>query len=265
MAQIARPTGIIGGSGMLGRAIAQALIDRGAVSAADLWICNRSGSRAGLEQFTEVTVTTDVAELAAACEIVVLCLPPAALPGLSLSMPDRLVISVMAGVTTDRLEEATGSGRIVRAMTSPAAAIGLAYSPWVATSAVNADDRACVTALFEACGQTDEVGEEAQIDTFTALTGPVPGFVALYAQAMIDYATGAGIAPAIAERAVRQLFFASGAMLAHGADTPADHVEQMIAYAGTTAAGLEEMRRLEIPERIAKGLDAAVRQAREPV
>ncbi|KGF68343.1 pyrroline-5-carboxylate reductase [Hoeflea sp. BAL378] len=254
--------GIIGGSGMLGRAIAHALLDRMALPASDLWISNRSGGKAGFEQFPEVEVTTDNARLGEACDIVILSVPPALAPDIGMDVPAKLVISVMAGVTLDRLQAMTGSDRVVRAMSSPAAELGLAYSPWAAAPAVGPADRAVVTRIFSACGLTDEVDDEAHLDHFTAMTGPVPGFVAFYADCMIDYAVKAGIAPAVADRAIRQLFFSAGAMLAHGQASPADHVRQMIDYAGTTAAGLSAMGNSPIREAIAEGLDAAVRKAR---
>jgi len=132
----------------------------------------------------------------------------------------------------------------------------------MASRAINAADRASVTSIFSACGATDEISDENHLDHFTAMTGPVPGFVAFYAECMIDYAVKAGISPAIADRAIRQLFFSAGAMLAHGKASPADHVQQMIDYAGTTAAGLTAMRNSPIPDAIAKGLDAAAEKAR---
>ena len=254
--------GIIGGSGMLGRAIAHALLDRMALPAAGLWIANRSGGKAGFEQFPDIQVTTDNARLGEACDIVILSVPPTMAPGIGIEVPGKLVISVMAGVTLDRLQALTGSDRVVRAMSSPAAELGLAYSPWAASPAIGPADRDIVTRIFSACGVTDEIEDESQLDHFTAMTGPVPGFVAFYADCMIDYAVKAGIAPAIADRAVRQLFFSAGAMLAHGQASPADHVQQMVDYAGTTAAGLEAMRASPIRDAIAEGLDAAVQKAR---
>lgn len=254
--------GIIGGSGMLGRSIACALLDRNIIQPSDLWVSNRSGNTAGFEQFPGINFTSDNMQLCDACKVIILSVPPASASEIAINVPDRLVISVMAGVKIDELEDLTGSRRIVRAMSSPAAELGLAYSPWVASAEVNAADRACVETIFQACGTTDEIGEETQLDHFTAMTGPVPGFVAFYAECMIDYATKAGISPAIADRAIRQLFFASGAMLAHGKATPSDHVQEMIDYAGTTAAGLISMKNSPIPEAIAKGLDASVEKAR---
>ena len=175
---------------------------------------------------------------------------------------DKLVISVIAGVRIDAIRWRTRARRIVRAMSNPAADRGLAYSPWYTPDDLSEADRNMVRELFGACGATDEVGDEDQLDLFTALTGPVPGFVAFYADCMVAYATRHGVARDVAERAIRQLFHASGALLASSAPSPGEHVQSMIDYAGTTAAGLEEMRRSPLATAIESGLDAAYRRAR---
>ena len=84
----------------------------------------------------------------------------------------------------------------------------------------------------------------------------------LLRQAMVDYGAGNGLPPEIADRAVRQLFLSAGRVMSAGAMTPADHVKQMIDYAGTTAAGLEAMERSSISKDIAEGLDAAIARTR---
>lgn len=254
--------GIVGGSGMLGSAIARAVLEKKAVAPEDLWISNRSGRLQGFEGAPGVKVTAENQELAEACDVVLLSVPPAQAPGIGITAPDRLVVSVMAGISIDRLRELTGAGRVVRAMSSPAAEHSLAYSPWVAGAEVTDEDRRRVTTLFEACGATDEITEESQIEFFTALTGPVPGFVAFFAKCLQDCAEAEGVAPPVAERAVRQLFLAAGTMMSQGAASPADHVREMIDYAGTTAAGLEVMAASGISEDVAKGLAASVAKTR---
>ncbi|WP_245943866.1 pyrroline-5-carboxylate reductase family protein [Acuticoccus kandeliae] len=94
------------------------------------------------------------------------------------------------------------------------------------------------------------------------MTGPVPGFVAYFAECMAAYARREGVAPDVAERAVRQLFRGSGALLATTPESPAEYVEAMIRYAGTTAAGLLAMRASPIEAAVAEGLDAATQKAR---
>lgn len=250
------------GTGMLGGAIARQLLASGYVAPDGLLLANRSASAKGFADWPGIRVVADMQALAEACDTILLAMPPAAASGFSIEAGNRLVISVMAGVSLAQLSAMTGSPHVVRAMSSPAAEIGLAYSPWTAAEAVNADDRAVVSGLFSACGTTDEVDDERQIECFTALTGPVPGFVAFFADAMVRYAVEAGIDERTATRAIRQLFLAGGTMLAEGQMTPEDHVREMVDYAGTTAAGLVAMRDLGISDLIAKGLDAAVEKTR---
>ncbi len=254
--------GIVGGAGMLGGAIARAVLDKGALAPEDLWISNRSGSRAGFEAAPDVKVTTDNQALAEACDLILLSVPPALVSEIGIAAPDKLVVSVMAGISIARLRDLTDAVRVVRAMSSPAAEHSLAYSPWVASPEVTAEDRRQVTALFEACGVTDEIANESQIEFFTAMTGPVPGFVAFFAKCLQDCAEAEGVAPPVAERAVRQLFLAAGTMMSEGAASPADHVKEMIDYAGTTAAGLEAMTASGIAADVAKGLAASVEKTR---
>ncbi len=244
------------GTGMLGQAIAQGWLDAG-LARERLLLANSSG-RAPLPGI-EVTGPGD---LAGRCETILLCIPPAALSDLDLQAPDALILSVIAGATRARLEAITGSPRIVRAMSSPAAARRLAYTPWTGSAAITEADRTQANALFSAIGVTDEIADEAHIDLFTAMTGPVPGFVALFASAMARHAESEGIPPDVADRAVRQLFLSAGEMLAHDAPTAEAHVDGMIAYAGTTAAGLQAMQDAGIGEIIAEGLRAATDRAR---
>ena len=248
--------GIIGGSGMLGAAILRAVLAQGGWQ---VTISNRSG--VAPDGADGVRVTQSNAELVAAADMVLLCLPPAVFADMSLDLSGKLVVSVMAGVDLAALQAQTGAVRVVRAMSSPAAGQELAYSPWVATDAVDALNRQHVTRLFQACGATDEITEEPLLDHFTAMTGPVPGFVAYFAEAMINHATAQGILAEVADKAIRQLFLASGQMLAEG-PTAAEHVQGMVDYAGTTAAGLEAMRASPLADLISAGLTAAADKAR---
>ncbi|WP_237220252.1 pyrroline-5-carboxylate reductase family protein [Salipiger sp. CCB-MM3] len=251
--------GVIGGTGMLGRSLVTGLLASGEVAAEGLWVSNRSGGAEGLPD--GVQATADAQALVAACDVVILSVPPAQFGALEIDASGKLVISVMAGVSAARIAEHTGAERVVRAMSSPAAARRLAFSPWC--GALSAEDRAHVTRLLGACGSTAEVPDEAQIEIFTAMTGPVPGFVAQLAASMADYAERRGVAPAVADMAVRQLFLASGEMLAGDRQTASAHVRGMIDYAGTTAAGLLAMQEAGFQDAVDAGLDAAVARTRE--
>ncbi|WP_371348347.1 pyrroline-5-carboxylate reductase family protein [Ancylobacter sp. IITR112] len=259
MAVLGQSVGLIGG-GQLGGAIGTALLRAGVVRPEHLWVANRSGPAGPLAAVPGVNWNADVGRLADRCEVILLALPPAAGRALRFAGAGRLAVSVMAGVRVDELTAISGGARVVRAMSSPAAALGMAYSPFFAGPGVSEGDRAVVRALFSACGTQDEVPDEGQIDVFTAITGPVPGFVAAFAAAVQDYAEGQGVAPVVARRAVGQLFHAAGAMLAGSERPAAEFVQEMVDYAGTTAAGLEALRAAGLTEVVAEGLEAARRR-----
>jgi pyrroline-5-carboxylate reductase len=259
---LSKTVGIIGGTGQLGSAMASAWLESGTVAPEMLWISNRSGSAAGFEAWPDIKVIASNRDLAEACDVIILSVPPALIESARITAPDKLVISVMAGVSIDQLREITCSGRVVRAMSSPAARQQLAYSPWCASAGLAAQDRETVNALLGVCGLSDEVPDEDQIEVFTAITGPVPGFAALFADCVVRYAVNRGIAPEIADRAVKQLFLASSRIMADGTSTPAEHVQEMIDYAGTTAAGLVKLRDRDLAALIGEGLEASVQRVR---
>lgn len=250
--------GVIGGSGQLGCAIIQGLVRSKAIPAEQILVANRSGIRGYLPK--AVRLMTDINEMLAACDVILLSVPPANATALRLQADGKLVLSVMAGVTLAQMEEIAGHDRVIRAMSSPAAAGQMAYSPYLLGAGAH-NDGAVAEGLFGAIGQTDALTDEAQLDVFTAITGPVPGFVALFADAMIGFARKQGVDAEVAERAVRQLFLAAGQEMRSGGPSPAQQVQWMIDYAGTTAAGLEAMKSAGIEGVVTEGLAAAVEKA----
>lgn len=253
--------GVIG-TGALGGAITRAALRSSVVHRDSLGLSNRSGRLAGFDAWPGLRATTRPQDLLAGCDLLLLALPPAALRDLVLDAGDCPVLSVMAGATVAQINARSGSARVLRAMSSPAAERGLAFSPIFAAPGVSDADRILAQRLLDACGATAFVDAESEIDVFTALTGPVPGFVALFARAMVDFAVEAGVAPATADRAVRQLFLASGRAMTEDFASPADHVRAVLDYAGTTAAGLARLEALGIDRTIHEGLAAAVARAR---
>ncbi|MCX7646179.1 MAG: NAD(P)-binding domain-containing protein [Rhodobacteraceae bacterium] len=253
--------GILGGTGALGSAIAQAPMTRGGVPPERLVLGNRSGARGRFAGVAGLRVMRDPAALVAASDAVILAVAPRDAWALSLAAGARPVISVMAGIPLAALAGIAGTARVIRAMSSPAAARGLAFSPFVAAPGATAADRALALGLLSACGPVEEVGSEAEIDVFTALTGPMPGFVALFADAVLWQAEAAGVPADRALRAVRQMFRAGGELIAEG-PPPGAHVAGMIAYAGTTAAGMRAMRRAGLDRAVGAGIAAAVAAAR---
>lgn len=249
------------GAGDLGAAMARAMIERGGLPPQNLRVHTRSGRSTKLADIAGIQFVPSAVDAARDADITLLAVPPDQATQVQLAGTDTLVLSVMAGVTMQRLAAIAGHGRVIRAMSSPAAARGLAFSVFVPSGQCSPGDIAIATALLESCGAYDTVPDEAQIDLFTALTGPVPGFVAGFAEMLVNWAEARGVSPETADRAVCQLMLSSGLTLANDGPTAAMRVQEMIDYAGTTAAGLEVLRASPAQGAINAALDASVAKA----
>lgn len=250
--------GVVGGGGWLGQAIIKALLDAGTVTPAELGLSYRSKTP---EIIPGLFVTQDSQELADASDVIIMSVRPADWPAAKISAKDKLVISVMAGVTLQQLADQTHTARVVRALPNVAAQIRKSYTPWVASGGVTPDDRLFVARIFGACGACDEVSTESHIDYLTGLTGAGPAYPALLAQALMADAISRGIQPAIAQRAVTELLIGTGRLLETSRQNPADIVQEFVDYRGVIAAAIVAMREAGFDGAVGAGLAAALKKS----
>lgn len=253
--------GIVGGAGWLGSAIATRGLSAGVLNSSSLIISFRSPRGSRFPDWPEIIWTADNEELARRADVVVLSVRPHQFADFSLNLEDRLVISVMAGVSMATLARQLKTDRIVRAMPNAAAEIGRSYTPWVAADGVTASDRHFVSALMSSCGEEDEVATELHIDYLTGLSGSGPAFPALLASAMLSHAEENGIPLHVAKKAVRGVICGASGLINTEEFIPAAVVETFMDYQGTTAAALREMIHAGFPGAVHAGLQAAATAA----
>lgn len=255
---IVERVGIIGGAGWLGSAMGASLVSSGAVDPARLICSYRSTKPANS---TGWQWTQDNAELTAASDIIIVSVQPADWPSLSFDATGKLVVSVMAGVRLDSLQQRTGATRLARALPNAAAAVRASYTPIFMTSDVAADGQT-LRGLFEACGSVDIVADEDHIDYFTGMSGSGPAFPALLAEAMMSDAIDRGISSEIARRAALQTLIGAARTFELHETNPVETVKAFVDYKGTTAAAINKMRELGFAAAVQGGLEAAYRKAK---
>ncbi len=256
---IAARIGIIGGNGWLGNALASSAVAKGLIDPARLILSSRSDNR-GAIPIPGATWTKDNAELARQSDVVLLSVRPEQYPDVEIDASGKLVVSLMAAVPARVIAERTGAERIVRSMPNAALSIGKSFTPWFATATVTPGDKRLVQALFESCGDADEVAEEGHIDYCAGLCGSGAAFPGLLAQAMIEQAVTRGLPLSFARRAAKGVLVNASQLLAEH-DDPTPVVQAMIDYRGTTAAALQTMIDHGFKTAVGMGLDAAAAKA----
>ncbi|EJM16358.1 pyrroline-5-carboxylate reductase [Pseudomonas sp. GM21] len=249
--------GIIGGSGWLGRSIALAMLDKAFVQPGALVLSNRSASNPlPVAKWSQVTITRDNQELVERCEVVIVSVRPEQFAEVEIFAENRLVISLMAGVSLQDVAQRTGSRQVIRAMANAAAEIGQSYTPWLATQEVSEEQKAFAQRLFETFGGADEVFSESHLNYLTALVGTGPAYPALLARSLFQHAMSSGLPPAIAQRASHAVVVQASQLIGNGHSVD-ELLEALISYRGVTAAGLDAMLASGFDKTIKAGLDSA--------
>ena len=173
----------------------------------------------------------------------------------ALGKTGALVLSIAAGITTERLIAALGPRpRLVRAMPNTPGAIGQGITVLYGAETLSDADRTLAEALMASLGETLWLADEALMDAVTAVSGSGPAYVFLLAEALAEAGRAEGLDAATADRLARATIAGSGALLAAGARPAADLRKEVTSPGGTTEAALEI---LMAPD----GLSALMRRA----
>jgi pyrroline-5-carboxylate reductase len=233
----AETVGIIGGTGWLGGALAQALLETAFVGTGRLLISNRSGSHPLADAGAQLM--TDNQALVDASDTVILSVRPEQFSALSVDASGKRVISLMAGITSKAISAATGASTVVRAMPNAAVDIRQSFTPWHCASELSASDVDYVQGLLMCVGKASRVPSEDCIDYLSALSGTGPAFPALLMTALTHQAIAAGIPEEVALDAARGVVLNASQLL--GTAEPQALIDSLVAYQGVTAAALQSL------------------------
>ena len=173
-----------------------------------------------------------------------------------------LVISVMAGLSSDSIQGALGANaRVVRTMPNTPCQIHAGITAIAPGLGSNPEDIQETQRIMATVGEVVHV-EESEMYAVTAISGSGPAYVFLLAEAWIDAAIAHGIEKTTAERLVKATL-QGAARLAGGDQDPAALRAAVTSKGGTTAAAIacleERSFRLAMNEAIA----AATQRGRE--
>ena len=129
-----------------------------------------------------IKVILDNKELAKSSDVIFLAVKPNQVLDILVEISgelssDKLIVSIAAGITTEKLEKNLPENtRVVRVMPNTPALLGEGMSGIVAGKNATKADVEYVEGLFSTIGKTIVVDEEAHMDIVTAISGSGPAF-----------------------------------------------------------------------------------------
>jgi pyrroline-5-carboxylate reductase len=264
-----RKIGFIG-TGHMGQAFIQALVESGRIAPAKVFATNRSAGKLKKvqEQFGVTPLATNE-ELIDKCEIVIIAVKPQDLtaviePIASTFLPNQIVISLAAGFSLRSLQKLLPKVKaLIRVMPNTPATIRQA----VVGYCLGPDATSYGPMIEELLSPLGLVVHAPEGELFEALTvgcGSGPGFVFEFMQYWQEWMEGHGFEPATARQMVVQTFLGAAELALHAKGTPLhDLQDRVVSKKGVTAAGLQSMRELEIERALRYSFEKAVLRDQE--
>ncbi len=259
---------IIGG-GKMGSALAEGLLSAKWCSPSELAIIESSAeSRATLEQrFAGVAILAST-ELADVDETTgaLLCVKPdhaeAAARVVGATGVTRL-LSVVAGLSTSRLEAVFPLPvAVIRSMPNTPVLVRKGVTAIAGGSNVTAADLDWAESILGAVGTVVRVTER-NIDAVTGLSGPMPAYLYMVIEALIEAGVHQGLSRDISRQLVVDSFEGSAILLKETGESPEELRAQVTSPGGTTAAGLRVLENRAVRAAFLDAVAAAAERSRQ--
>ncbi len=250
--------GFIGG-GNMGGAIMAGLVKTETFLPENIWAYDvYQPALEKLQAELNIHTTDSIETLVSESEIIVLAVKPQVLPGVleqyaALLTTDKLIISIAAGITLERLTGLLSAAhKIVRVMPNTPAMVGEGMSGVCVNANVIAEEQTQVMAIFNSFGKAEPVPEKL-IDAVVGVSGSSPAYVYMFIEALADGAVREGMPRAQAYKFAAQAVMGSAKMVLESGKHPGELKDMVCSPAGTTILAVQELEK--------RGFRAAVSEA----
>ncbi|MCB0265049.1 MAG: pyrroline-5-carboxylate reductase [Calditrichaeota bacterium] len=177
--------------------------------------------------------------------------------------PNHVVLSVMAGITIQRMSEALDHKIIVRAMPNTPAQLGMGVTAFNASEGVNIHQISIIDNLLSTTGRTIFLDDESLLDAVTALSGSGPAYFFYLVKCMIDAGMQLGMEESVAAMLVKQTMLGSFHLMNQSPKKLDELIAAVKSKGGTTEAAFGEFMSGKMGETLMNGIFAAQKRARE--
>ena len=255
------------GAGKMGEALLAGLL-RGGVPAPQLLVTTRRPERGDYlaDRYGVTAVKTE--EAATRADTLVIAVKPQDMGALldelaPVVTPDRLVVSMAAGITTATIEKRLPAGvAVVRVMSNTPVLVDEAMSAVSGGSHASEEHLQRTEELLRPVGKVLRVPESQQ-DAVTALSGSGPAYFFFLVEAMTDAGILLGLPRAVAHDLIVQTAIGAATMLRDSGEHPVKLREAVTSPAGTTISAIRALEDHGVRAAFLAALEAARDRAQD--
>lgn len=175
----------------------------------------------------------------------------------------QIFVSIMAGVSLDKLAEGLHTQKLIRLMPNLASTIGSGMTTFIKSDAVSDSEISKIKNLLWDMGTLMEVDSERKIDASTSISGTGPAYVFYFMKALVEAGKELGFDTKESRILVSKTF--EGAIkLYNQSDISLDTwIDRVASKGGTTEAAINFMNQQEMDLKIKEAAKKAFERALE--
>jgi len=201
------------------------------------------------------------------CEIFIIAIKPQDFDELgklvNVDLTNKLAISIMAGVSIERIMKTLGVKKVVRVMPNLALGIRKSLSGWIASDGATKVDKKIAKAILKKFGEEVEVDRESKINAITALSGSGPAYFFKLAEILENAAKKYGFTENEAVKIAGATLVGAAELVGKSKESTSVLREKVTSKGGTTEAALNYMSSNNVDKIILEAIEAARRRAEE--
>jgi len=216
---------------------------------------NQSKAKELKKIYKDITILSEAPEISN--KVVILAIKPQSLDSLELKGSAKALISILAGVSIERLKEKIKAKYYIRAMPNVAA-----INKKSVTSVVgDIEFKEEATKILSTIGKVVWLNSQKELDIATGLAASSPAWLAIVAEALVDGAVNLGLPRDKAYEYLGPLFEGVGSILEQ--KHPALFKDMVTSPGGTTIAGLAKLEDKKIRSAFIEAMESCYNRAKE--
>ncbi len=256
------------GAGVMGKTLIRGLLASGLLRRDQLWAGDKNGATCETaSEELQIPVEADYQVRVPTADLILICVKPADAPVVLATLRnaglrrETLLISILAGVATDRLESLLGTENpVVRAMPNTPCVVGEGMTVVCRGRYASKSDLERARHIFEAVGKCVPI-DEIHFNAITALSGSGPAYQFLIMEALADAGVRVGLPRHLALTLVAQTALGAARMVLATGRHPAALRDDVTTPAGCTIGGLLMLEDGRIRSVLARAVEEATRIA----
>ena len=200
------------------------------------------------------------------CQVKLLSVKPQHLEDISeannLKLKENLLVSILAGVSINRLTQKFPNHKCVRVVTNIPITVGKGLTGIAWGEEITNDQKQVTKKLFENTSKLYEFSED-NLDIFLALTSSGPAIIALIIEALSDGGLSGGLTKILSEELVMETILGTISLIKENKITTSELKNLVTSPGGTTISALRVLEKKSIRSALIESIVSASNRSKE--